>query len=360
VLQIATTDDLGHFRLAGLDPLMGYMLYVAGKGLISFDPLGPGVSPSTSSFVEVHAKFLYGTKLVFRDADGSPPKLAPGLNGRWHGDAKALDTGRVTPVFAGPWLARLIGLDEQSDLDSTYDRVCYFQSSVAQSAAVVFEFASALPGYDGISARIDAPLVVDALSVQRLAISQSCDGFGSVVVAGTPTEGMKDILAAAGLNGGCRLRLRDVAGAIEIEAPIRSFPDGAAVIDGIPHGEYEATFLAPHQLMRFPMSATGMTLGIGHDPAAIRLPLSEWGGLSIDVETAGGFGYDGCLSGTLTRVRGGESDELRFAAPPYFVPLLPAGDYVLELRQLEFRGSAQATVEIQQGRATRTSFRIED
>lgn len=72
-----------------------------------------------------------------------------------------------------------------------------------------------------------------------------------------------------------------------------------------------------------------------------------------------GSGYDGCLSGTLTRVRRGESGELRFAAPPYFVPLLPAGENVLELRNLDFQGSAQLPVVIQQERATRATSQID-
>jgi hypothetical protein len=360
VLQVTTTDDFGHFRLQGLDPLMAYMIYVVGKGLFSFDPFGTAVAPNTSSFLEVHAQYLYGIKLVFRDAGDAPPKLAPGLSGRWHGQARPLGP-EVRSGFAGPWTARLIGLDQQGeDGASSYDRVFFFQSSLARRVSIQFEFESALPGYDKISAQVDAPLVTDRLLVRRFEIRQSCDGFGSVMIVASPTAMIATVLASAGPNGGCRLQLRDVVADSQIETLIDAFSGGTAVVDGIPKGEYEGTILAPHQLVRYAGSgAGGMRIRIGDELAILDLPLSEWGGLEIQIATTSGTRYDGSLTATLTRVRGGESDELHFKAPPFFVPLLPAGDYTLKLHHPAFSGSAEMPVLIRQGTATKSCLLID-
>ena len=70
---------------------------------------------------------------------------------------------------------------------------------------------------------------------------------------------------------------------------------------------------------------------VGEERARIVLEAPDCGALAIRVKTETGLPAAGGLRGGHVHVAGQEADEFHFFEPPYFLPVLPEGDYELRV-----------------------------
>jgi len=355
-LRTAMTDELGRFQLCGLDSSLAYKILVGGRGYFSFEPFAEPVLPSEEAYVEITAERLFGIKIVCRRGDGTPPRLGPSLSGAWRGQVRS-SVPDARQALAGEWTGELLGIAD-GRAESPYDVVAYFCSRMDRSS-VPFWFTASLPGYAPIDLELEARRAVDHLEDHRLTLEVTVDEVGSVAVLAAPSSLVDEVLPSAGPGGGCRLTLVDPSRGTTIDCALDPIVAGLHVIEGVPLGRYEAVFRAPHQLMRYPeFGQPPLLLEVAGSPAEFSLPLEHWGSIGFDINDPRGLSYAGALRGTLTRTRGEESDEFHFEGRPYVLPLLPEGEYRLELHGLDLEGEDERTLDVVAGKRSEALFRL--
>ncbi len=329
LIPLVQTDEKGAFVLSGLDPGHQYRLFAAGKGLASFDERTT-VVPGPDAYVEVRTSPVFGVFVAFRDEDGRPLQLAP-MTGSWQG---SVTTGaRATPLFTTKWTETLLGLDAGCNVVAEfYDRTFFYTAQGEPGDSISLRYRAELPGYAPIDELVEAGRAVGCLRRQDIIVRHTADGFGHVSVLLDPPARVAALLDSLSAGRHCKLRLREVPSGKVLDLWLDALaPAGLQVVDGIPHGVYAATLVAPHQLFAHPF---GLQVDVGPEPVTLRFDLPPTGTLEMRVWRPDGSAYYGPLVGSHLRMEGDELDAFYFSSGPYRIPLLPNGEYRIVLDNL--------------------------
>lgn len=361
-LSVAVTNDMSEFSLSGLRDGDSYHIYAGGEGYCSANSFAPPIMKAGSSRQQiVTVSPVYGARIVIRDAAGGPLLLGESLSGSWHGTpVPAVDDARI--VVSGNWTAALLGLPASATSRSVFEKVFFFETKFDHGLQIPIVYEATFPGYEPARVTIEAKRALADVTQHSIRLERVTDTFGVVNIWLDPVEHVSSVIPDE-LGDRCpQLYLTELQDGKLLRAQLQGIARGFEDVTGVPAGDYFAVFRAPHQLFRFPrVPEQGPTvLSISKMPSELRVPIHGLGALRIAVLEPSGSEYAGPLSGTHVRTKGQEADDFYFSAPPYTIPLLPEGEYSLDVDLPNMDSPIQVSFSINEFEITNVVFPLSD
>lgn len=359
VARTLTRAD-GTFELRdtrGSDP---YLLIAGGRGLIV--PEFPVAVRSGTVDAVVTIGAVFGIRVLFTEADGTPAHLGPVWQTRGTPWSCTFENQGCAPISSAEVLARVAGIDSESlgqtDAELTFLFACPTRSTPAASAVL----RGRPPGYAPYIGEV--PLAV-GIAPHVCVLERTSPGFGTVELV---LEDHDDAVTS---------RL-DAVGAVHFEAessgerfklPVFEGPRATTRFDDVPFGAYRVRFERAPGLTTFPPAdQSALTTTVGPVPARIEIGALPRNALEIDVRSRDGTPWTGTLSLLIGRRPPKELGEGRssvsgrvvdFLRAPYLLTGIDPGNYTVLVTSGAF-GNAPATVVVKREGTTRLSVRANE
>ncbi|MCA8979837.1 MAG: hypothetical protein KDC14_07405 [Planctomycetes bacterium] len=341
-LRVARTDALGRFHFDGVDAASELELSAVCEGGLVLRR-ARGVRAGDAE-VELVLEPVVGAALELRDAEGGAPRAGES----WFEGIAMWDPSdpRLAPCplpegglelawLGGSPLQQLVagGRDRYVMLYRAHDEVPYVRPEGSFSISV--------PGYEPIWTRFPLEPISDAMTVRELGLVRRTDRFAALEFSLDGVEGWMSARGRADQQAFGLLRLKGVDAHVELEAALRSNPDGRWKLDGVPCGRYELSLALRDWSSVLPgPSAETVIVDVDEDGASAHLSLAGRGAGEILVARADGSDYAGEL---VLRVKQGDPVRyVRFAAAPYVIGGLEEGEYEVSVERVGAHAAAGA------------------
>ena len=357
VVRLKESD--GRFEIKGLAIGVSYVLFASGDGGISITPITARLSSSLASDpLHIEISTLLAALIRTEEISGIPLRVHQDINhnaSAW--DLESMQDGIDTYVgsLQIDALALLgVPLDMISRADTRDNRVVFGIARRPISVSAPFALSVNLPGYarERIQVALSPPHL-GAIPVVRVGLTPLFDEVGSIQVIGvgecTDLLGPFDGSTTAGL-----LRLRPTSGSnVVYTVPIRRPIGNFQVIDGIPIGEYIASFTSNG----WPHASEPAQVYIGKSTPLYAISIPRRGAVALEVIDGTNSPFEGPLTVRVTR-KDDKSPKVKFVnfkSPPYNLELLEPGTYeflvhsMLGIEQLRSRQAEYRVDECQIG-----------
>lgn len=348
---VATTDSAGEFVLQDLDPRATYDLFAGGDGWIQ-DEGTPVRARAGETGVLLQVARAYALLVTLEEPNGEPVRF-----GRFFGPGTGFasrvmtpDAYQVSPASPAPWLA---GVPlEFADLPPS-TRLYVFTSKNPHPEGVTFEVTADPPGYRGVEVPLHAPLLTGGPATVPLTLLPVGDGWGELHIEWSRPAGWSSETGRVGQFG--ELRLSRLDGRQKtFSLALRDERRSTHILEGIPHGRYELRLeLLPGLLARARGVSRLGEVRIGSAPARVVVDLSGTGAIDVAVRDSQGQRYSGELS-LFVALGSAEVDPdgaprraggmTRFSGPPYRLPAVAPGTYMLQAVSPGVRSTVVETV----------------
>lgn len=363
----AETDAAGAFRLEGVEPGVRYHVSCAAPGRVCLQP--DNRARSGKNDVRLAVAPAFGALVHFQRPDGARVTGRPGTTG----SMAALDP-EVTLV-AGHAITKLLGLALFIELPelSMYDTLLLAVGPSDVDAVGRIRLQRSFPGHAPIDVEVELPSCRGGLGEIVVPIDEGPAGLGTVRVV-FPRE-LDRLGARSGQARGVgELRLVPKAGGGEtIKTRLRAAADGPTLVEGVPYGEYRASFA--NGLVAAHFRTPEVDLTVGPVEAIFELDGGSTGVLELVQD---GTGESGALRQVvisigkpvpapgadrtnyqLTGMQG--STYCAFLNGPYRVPFLAPGEYAIAVEEpgFSFGGREWTLATVRDGEVTRVECSVE-
>lgn len=374
-IRVAVAGSDGSFRLEGISSRVPYFCLAGGKGAISdVKAIVRGMEE-----IELDTRRVYGARLEYRTAEGTPFQLSPTLTRSKHMRFWSDEAGIIGASIGGLG-ALLAGASPGLRAEGSQADIALFFSEREGERVGPCHYFLELPGYEPVELEFFAtPLELGMLEVV-LTLQNQAPVRGRVRVSFTGVQG--EILrlqrSLARGNPGARvmvLHLEEPSTARLFRLGFDADLDRPVVLEDVPAGSYLARVVSWDQLVVHPeKGAAGQSLVVeGGVEAEFVVDLSEFGAIRVvlvdgeqprseamarlslcagEPQWKDGGGYS--LPGIATRT---------FHRPPFGFALVRSGQYTLKLTEPAATGAGShpelASCTVQAGLISRSRFAID-
>lgn len=334
---LAVSDSDGHFAIRGAEVDKRYDLYAGGRGVISVAPQRRVSIGMQGVAIEVEPAFAAAIALL--DQTGKPVTMSSALSG---GPAYTLwteDPRASMPQF--PMIPFVLAGGDPDLFDADPSRVLHIVTSAAGGDVSTPGCMSvSLPGYAQVVHRFTDVRVGGKIEPETCYLKCGATGWGQLSLGLCQSDA--DVLGMLGvdsLSGVVRL----VSGEGIVSYPVTLSTGGTAVIDEVPFGQYELSFVG-RTLFRWPPPGTrAPEIRVGRDPVVVQMSLGDVGVISLEFVDKGGSAHCGPVSIAIGRgepivtargtTRLEDSATLSSKGPRVLVGPLDAGRYSVIVQQ---------------------------
>lgn len=266
--QTTTTDAIGRFTIADLDPMRRFSIAGAGSGYV-LDRSAEGVAPS-GPIVLVNALPLYGLRVSLVEASGQPiapdDRVVPVQGGGIRCmDSTAQDVNLANELF----IAHVDGVGCHEVYNPNSFVLAYSTESGKDEIPVLL--AIERPGYRPRRATVRVPRLRDTLATHAVQLERDGLDAGELRVRIRWTGGT--VLTEGGV------RLSAMSGGSSYFLKLPSLSDDSTVFSSIPSGDYSCTYRLCDGLLRVSTSPAG-------EPLTVRILPDQPANLEIDLSRA--------------------------------------------------------------------------